>query len=91
MEGLKQGLRSLSKDKELTSSLSSSNRAFAGPTYSGDQSAVLVTRAPRQVVSLWTCSKLCALGFAVGVVVGFTLKQRLRRWAARILRRMKDD
>ncbi|XP_043721838.1 uncharacterized protein LOC122669206 [Telopea speciosissima] len=91
MEGLKQGLFSLSKDKEPTSSISSSKRDFAGPTSSADQSGVLITRAPRQVVSLWTCTKLCAFGFAVGVIVGFTLKQRLRRWAAKILKRLKDD
>jgi hypothetical protein len=27
----------------------------------------------------------------VGVAVGFTLKRRLRLWAARLLKRIKDD
>ena len=45
----------------------------------------------RQVVSLWTCSKLCAVCFVAGVFVGYTLKRRVRRWASRLLRRLKDD
>ncbi|KAL6847891.1 hypothetical protein ACP4OV_022019 [Aristida adscensionis] len=44
-----------------------------------------------RVVSLSTCTKVGAISFAVGVVVGFTLKRRLRRWAARLLKRIKDD
>ncbi|EAY72503.1 hypothetical protein OsI_00364 [Oryza sativa Indica Group] len=44
-----------------------------------------------RVVSLSTCTKISAVSFAVGVVVGFTLKRRLRRWAARLLKRIKDD
>uniref|UniRef100_A0A0E0JDZ1 Uncharacterized protein n=1 Tax=Oryza punctata TaxID=4537 RepID=A0A0E0JDZ1_ORYPU len=35
-----------------------------------------------RVVSLSTCTKISAVSFAVGVVVGSTLKRRLRRWAA---------
>ncbi|XP_075673831.1 uncharacterized protein LOC142643171 [Castanea sativa] len=53
-----------------------------------DQSHVLVTR---QVVSLLTCSKLCAITFVVGVVFGFTLKRRVKRWASNILKRLKDN
>ncbi|XP_030945090.1 uncharacterized protein LOC115969554 [Quercus lobata] len=59
---------------------------------STDQSHVLVTRPPpRQVVSLLTCSKLCAISFVVGVVFGFTLKRRVKRWASNILKRLKDN
>uniref|UniRef100_A0A2N9H507 Transmembrane protein n=1 Tax=Fagus sylvatica TaxID=28930 RepID=A0A2N9H507_FAGSY len=58
---------------------------------SSNQSHVLVTRAPRQLVSLWTCSKLCAISFAVGVVFGFTLKRRVKRWASKLLKRLKDN
>lgn len=42
-------------------------------------------------MALGTCSKLCLLSFSVGVLVGFTLKRRLRRWAAKLLRRLKED
>lgn len=52
---------------------------------------IIVCSECRQFVSLWTCSKLCAFCFAVGVVVGFTLKRRVRRWASKLLRRIKDD
>lgn len=45
----------------------------------------------RQVVSLWTCSKVCAISFAVGVFVGFTLKRRCKRWVTKLLKRLKDD
>ncbi|XP_051222335.1 uncharacterized protein [Lolium perenne] len=52
---------------------------------------VLVSRAAGRVVSLSTCTKVGAISFVVGVAVGFTLKRRLRRWAARLLKRIKDD
>lgn len=45
----------------------------------------------RQVVSLWTCSKLCAISFVVGVVFGYTLKRRVQRWASNLLKRLKDN
>ncbi|KAI3754141.1 hypothetical protein L1987_53919 [Smallanthus sonchifolius] len=54
-------------------------------------SSLLLTRPPRRAVSLWTCSKLCGVCFIAGVIVGFTLKRRVRRWAATLLRRIKDD
>jgi hypothetical protein len=38
-----------------------------------------------------TCTKVGAISFVVGVTVGFTLKRRLRQWAARLLKRIKDD
>lgn len=45
----------------------------------------------RQVVSLWTCSKLCTFFFVAGVFVGYTLKRRVRSWASKLLRKLRDD
>ncbi|OAY68822.1 hypothetical protein ACMD2_15647 [Ananas comosus] len=81
IERFKLGFRSLGR--EATSDSSNLN--------SSDQAHILVPRAPERVISLWTCSKMCALTFAVGVVVGFTLKRRLRQWAVKLLKRLKDD
>ncbi|KAG2595712.1 uncharacterized protein LOC120706009 [Panicum virgatum] len=67
----------------------SSSRSAAA--FSEQAQQVLVPRAAGRVVSLATCTKVSAISFAVGVVVGFTLKKRLRRWAARLLKRIKDD
>ncbi|KVI11476.1 uncharacterized protein LOC112507379 [Cynara cardunculus var. scolymus] len=58
---------------------------------SSDPVSLLLTRPPRRAVSLLTCSKLCGFCFVAGIIVGYTLKQRVRRWAARLLRRIKDD
>ncbi|CAM0878655.1 unnamed protein product [Alopecurus aequalis] len=44
-----------------------------------------------RVMSLSTCTKVGAITFVVGVAVGFPLKRRLRLWAARLLKRIKDD
>ncbi|KAL8160919.1 hypothetical protein V2J09_012408 [Rumex salicifolius] len=52
---------------------------------------ILIAIPPRQGVSLWTCSKLCAFSFAVGIIVGYTLKRRVRKWASKVLKRLKDD
>ncbi|KAK3163869.1 hypothetical protein QOZ80_1AG0009440 [Eleusine coracana subsp. coracana] len=67
----------------------SSSRSAAA--FSDQAQQVLVPRAASRVVSLSTCTKVSAITFAVGVVVGFTLKKRLRRWAAKLLKRIKDD
>ncbi|KAK1434949.1 hypothetical protein QVD17_00704 [Tagetes erecta] len=75
MEGFEKAMRS----KEPSVNLSSSS------------SSQLLTRPPRRAVSLLTCSKLCGVCFVAGIVVGFTLKRRFRRWAARLLKRIKDD
>ncbi|XP_002275889.1 uncharacterized protein LOC100256162 [Vitis vinifera] len=96
MDGLQQLLRKASRDYQSASrSLSESGGGGGGgggvSALSSEQSGVLVTRAPRQAVSLWTCSKLCAVFFVAGVVVGYTLKRRVRRWASKLLRRLKDD
>ncbi|KAL6331062.1 hypothetical protein AAG906_009490 [Vitis piasezkii] len=93
MDGLQQLLRKASRDYQSASrSLSESGGGGGGVSaLSSEQSGVLVTRAPRQAVSLWTCSKLCAVFFVAGVVVGYTLKRRVRRWASKLLRRLKDD
>ncbi|KAJ8532084.1 hypothetical protein K7X08_012007 [Anisodus acutangulus] len=72
--------------------LSSISAAFEKPTIksSADHSQLLLTRSPRQAVSLWTCSKLCAICFVAGIVVGYTLKRRVRRWASKLLKGLKD-
>ncbi|KAL7194063.1 hypothetical protein ACSBR2_025663 [Camellia fascicularis] len=95
MEGLQKAFRDFSQDPKLGFPSSSSSSSISGggrtSALSADQSQVLVTRPPRQTVSLWTCSKLCAICFVAGVVLGFTLKRRVRRWASKLLRRIKDD
>ncbi|KAB1203188.1 hypothetical protein CJ030_MR8G001880 [Morella rubra] len=103
MEGLKKLIPNISKETKL----GSSSPLLSEPPYLGaggggggvsaalssssDQSHVLVTRAPRQAVSLWTCSKLCAVSFVVGVIFGYTLKRRVRGWVSKLLRRLKDE
>ncbi|KAF8020739.1 hypothetical protein BT93_G1240 [Corymbia citriodora subsp. variegata] len=52
---------------------------------------VLFSRNPRGVVSLWTCSKLCAISLVTGVFLGYTLKRRVRGWVSKLLKRLKDD
>ncbi|KAG8046097.1 hypothetical protein GUJ93_ZPchr0008g13411 [Zizania palustris] len=61
---------------------SSSRSATA---FSEQAHQVLVPRAAGRVVSLSTCTKISAVSFAVGVVVGFTLKKRLRRAVERLI------
>ncbi|CAL9215537.1 hypothetical protein ISN45_Aa01g011590 [Arabidopsis thaliana x Arabidopsis arenosa] len=103
MEGLEKFYSKMVKDaKSAVSSSSSSLSDFADnlmqdkrgagsnlTTYDAG-SGVLVNRPPSGV-SVWTCSKLCAVFFVAGVFVGYTLKRRVRRWASKLLRRIKDD
>ncbi|XP_027176163.1 uncharacterized protein LOC113775466 [Coffea eugenioides] len=56
-----------------------------------DPPQLLLTRQSGKVVSLLTCSKLCAVFFVAGVFVGYTLKRRVRRWASKLLRGLKDE
>ncbi|KAK4355770.1 hypothetical protein RND71_024741 [Anisodus tanguticus] len=80
--------------------LSSISAAFEKPTIkssaaaasvsSADHSQLLLSRSPRLAVPLWTCSKLCAICFVAGIFVGYTLKRRVRRWASRLLKGLKD-
>ncbi|KAF3439729.1 hypothetical protein FNV43_RR18007 [Rhamnella rubrinervis] len=99
MEGLQKVIRNASNDPRQCPSTAFSSFENPPPPSEGlstalsssENSRILIGRPARQVVSMFTCSKLCAICFAVGVVVGFTLKQRVRRWASRILKRMKDD
>ncbi|ESQ34878.1 hypothetical protein EUTSA_v10009175mg [Eutrema salsugineum] len=101
MEGLEKFYSKIVKDaKSAASSSSSSLSDFADnlmpekrgtanlTSYEG--SGILVNRPPSGV-SVWTCSKLCAVFFVAGVFVGYTLKRRVRRWASKLLRRIKDD
>ncbi|GKV24688.1 hypothetical protein SLEP1_g34271 [Rubroshorea leprosula] len=106
MEGLQEFVRSFSKDaKSVSSSLpelpfnlggggreggGGGGGGFSSSLVSADQSRMLVPRPPRNVVSIMTCSKLCAVCFAAGILVGFTLKRRLRKWASKVLHKLKD-
>ncbi|KAF4357500.1 hypothetical protein F8388_002398 [Cannabis sativa] len=101
MEGIQKMIRNVTKDSNLGSSSSFEasrlSEGLSSALSSSDQPRVLVTRSSRdqssisRVVSLWTCSKLCAICFTVGVVVGYTLKRRVRRWASKLLKRLKDE
>ncbi|KAK4745040.1 hypothetical protein SAY87_011352 [Trapa incisa] len=100
MEGVQKFIRGATKDLKFGGSGSSGSSHFGGEgravgvaaALSGtDHSGVLMTRNPRQAVSLWTCSKLCAVFFVAGVLVGYTLKRRVRGWASKLLKRLKDD
>ncbi|XP_057967883.1 uncharacterized protein LOC131157615 [Malania oleifera] len=92
MEGLQKVLQKIPREHKLGSSYSE-KPSFSGgvSASSSEHSQVLATRVPRQVVSLWTCSKLCAIFFAAGVIVGYTLKRRVRHWASKLLKKLKDD
>ncbi|KAK9099578.1 hypothetical protein Syun_026623 [Stephania yunnanensis] len=61
------------------------------PNFSSDQARILVHRTNSHLVSVRTCTKLCAISLLVGVVVGYTLKRRVKRWASKLLKRLKDD
>ncbi|KAK6147585.1 hypothetical protein DH2020_018497 [Rehmannia glutinosa] len=82
---------SLNKTKSVDSYSSSSSGIGSSSTYSADQSPLVLARYEKQSVPLWTCSKLCAICFVAGVIVGYTMKRRVRRWASKLLRRLKDD
>ncbi|EEF46225.1 uncharacterized protein LOC8259059 [Ricinus communis] len=100
MEGVQKFFRDVSKDVKSGISNSSvsenlhnfnSKEGLAAALSYSDQSRVLVTRPSRQLVSLWTCSKLCTVFFIAGVLVGYTLKRRVRRWASKLLKTLRDD
>lgn len=86
MEHIKLGLQSLvppGSKMDLSS--------FQSSGVSSGEAGVIIQRAPGRVVSLSTCSKMCAVSFMVGVFIGFTLKRRLRQLASKLLKRLKDD
>ncbi|PKA64897.1 hypothetical protein AXF42_Ash011499 [Apostasia shenzhenica] len=85
MEGFKLGNRSAPLEP-ISEKLSSKASEL-----SLDQARIFSRTSPRHVISLGTSSKLCAISFVVGVFVGFTLKRRLRLWASKLLKRIKDD
>ncbi|KAK1279323.1 hypothetical protein QJS04_geneDACA004857 [Acorus gramineus] len=76
--------------QSLAKEATSGGRSFKTSSSTPD-AAILVPRASTNMVSLGTCTKVCAVSFVIGVVVGFTLKRRLRRWASKLLKQMKDD
>ncbi|KAJ0257368.1 T291 protein [Hirschfeldia incana] len=104
MEGVEKFFSKMVTDaKSAASSSSSSLSDFAdnliqekrvsgggGNSTSYESSALLVKRPPSGV-SAWTCSKLCAVFFVAGVFVGYTLKRRVRSWASKLLRKIRDD
>ncbi|KAI3904829.1 hypothetical protein MKW92_041056 [Papaver armeniacum] len=83
MEGLSQGLKSITKDYSPSASKSSTSSNF-----STDQPHIVVRRTSSHMVSGWTCTKLCGVAFVVGVFVGFTLRNRVRRWASKLFKRL---
>ncbi|CAA6664206.1 unnamed protein product [Spirodela intermedia] len=89
MDSFTAGLRSLAQESSSRGGGGASSSDGA-PLASG-RSQMLIRAPPGRVVTLGTCSKLCLLSFSIGVLVGFTLKRRLRRWAAKLLRRLKED
>ncbi|KAI3871481.1 hypothetical protein MKW98_011536 [Papaver atlanticum] len=86
MEGLSQGLKSIAKDYSPASK--SSTGFTVSRDFSTDQPHIVVRRTSSHMVSGWTCTKLCGVAFVVGVFVGFTLRNRVRRWASRLLKRL---
>ncbi|KNA17182.1 hypothetical protein SOVF_082330 [Spinacia oleracea] len=92
LESVQSAFRKISKDaKSLGSSAFEPQLTSPSPSSSYGPPGVLATRPSRQWVSLWTCSKLCAVCFVAGIVVGYTLKRRVRRWVSNLLRKLKDD
>ncbi|KAK6152072.1 hypothetical protein DH2020_014707 [Rehmannia glutinosa] len=78
------------KVKSIDSAPSSSASGIGySSALSTDQSRLLLTRPPRYVNPLLPF--LCAICFVAGIFVGYTLKRRVRRWASKLLRRLKDD
>ncbi|XP_006353771.1 uncharacterized protein [Solanum tuberosum] len=100
MEGIQKAFRSAMSQADPNGSFSSissalekapiTSSASAASVLSADHSQLLLTRSSRQAVSLWTCSKLCAICFVAGIFVGYTLKRRVRRWASKFLKGLKD-
>ncbi|XP_004287667.1 PREDICTED: uncharacterized protein LOC101305590 [Fragaria vesca subsp. vesca] len=94
---IKEDLKAAS-EKVSSSSSSSSSASFKAPgseeglsAVLSDQSRIIVAKPVRGVVSLWTCSKFCAIAFVAGIIVGYTLKRRVKRWANKLLKKIRDD
>ncbi|KAJ0962416.1 hypothetical protein J5N97_030244 [Dioscorea zingiberensis] len=79
MDKFKLGYSSLAQESSSESGAVSSFGA-------SDQALVLMQRTPRGMVSIGTCSKVCAFTFVAGVVVGFMLDRRLKRWLRKLLK-----
>ncbi|XP_074280806.1 uncharacterized protein LOC141605806 [Silene latifolia] len=91
MEGLQTAFQKFSEDvKSMASSFELPSLSSPPPPPPLIPSRVLITRPPRNLVSVWTCSKLCAVCFVAGVFVGYTLKRRVRRWVSGLLKKLKD-
>ncbi|PHT55628.1 hypothetical protein CQW23_04114 [Capsicum baccatum] len=96
MEGIQKFFRSATPQDSNTTFRSISAALEKAPiksspsASSADHSQLLLTRSSKQAVSLWTCSKLCAICFVAGIFVGYTLKRRVRQWASKLLKGLKD-
>ncbi|KAM3251039.1 hypothetical protein P3S67_023449 [Capsicum chacoense] len=96
MEGIQKVFRSATPQDSNTTFRSISAALEKAPiksspsASSADHSQLLLTRSSKQAVSLWTCSKLCAICFVAGIFVGYTLKRRVRQWASKLLKGLKD-
>ncbi|XP_024534923.1 uncharacterized protein LOC112347779 [Selaginella moellendorffii] len=44
----------------------------------------------RFLVSASTCVKIAVVSFGIGVIVGFNLNKRVRKFASRMLKRLKE-
>ncbi|CAO2823126.1 unnamed protein product [Amaranthus hypochondriacus] len=95
MESVQNTFQNISKDVKLFASSAFESKSTPPPPLlpvsSSLSPGVLITRPPRNWVSIQTCSKLCAVCFVAGIFVGYTLKKRVRRWLSRLARRLKDD
>ncbi|XP_028759963.1 uncharacterized protein LOC114718712 [Neltuma alba] len=99
MEGLRNVVRRssgersssvLSPVESLNANGGGAGQSVAVSSSSSPSSLALATRPPRQFVSWLTCSKLCAICFVAGVVFGYTLKRRVRHWASKLLKYLKE-
>ncbi|KAG9443701.1 hypothetical protein H6P81_015041 [Aristolochia fimbriata] len=85
MEDVSQGLRSVAQQESLRTDY------MGGPSASAGKTHVVLRTSPGSAVTMVKCAKACAISFSIGVVVGFMLRKRFRRWIAKKLKRLKDD
>ncbi|CAH9130067.1 unnamed protein product [Cuscuta epithymum] len=83
-------IRSISSFFEKSNLNSSTSGSSQTTRAAADHSQLLLARPPRQMVSLWTCSKLCAVCFVAGIFIGYTMNWRVKWWASKLLKRLKD-
>ncbi|XP_010498336.1 PREDICTED: uncharacterized protein LOC104776038 [Camelina sativa] len=92
MDGLEKFYNKMVKDAKSAASSSSSSLSDFAETLMQDKrgpGSNLTTTYDSGSGTL--VSKLCAVFFVAGVFVGYTLKRRVRKWASKLLRKIKDD